>query len=415
MKALLIGVFLTGVALADAVTDWNAILRTTITAETPQAQSRFAAITHLAMFEAGNAITRDYEPYLRTVTAAPDASPEAAAIAAAHQVLSNYFPGSVNTLDADRARSLAAIPDSTAKTAGIAVGQAAGAAIIAQRSNDGSGTPIQYTPPIGIGFWQPTPPASAAATFLHWGRMTPFGIARPDQFRPRPPPALTSSRYARDYKEVKEVGDVMSDINARTQDRINVVRFIAMTSPTQIWNSIAIQLSEAERLSLVENARLFSLLNMAIADAAIAVFEAKFVYHLWRPVTAIRAGDIDGNPATEPDLAFNTFIATPPYPDYPSGAGGLGNAGRSILERMFGRGRHPVTLSNPALPGVTLQYTKLRHITDDTADARIYGGIHFRFAQEAAEALGERVAGYVLRNNLRCARRALCEDGGNEE
>jgi hypothetical protein len=228
--------------------------------------------------------------------------------------------------------------------------------------------------------------------------MTPFGIARPDQFRPRPPPALTSNRYARDYNEVKDVGDVMSDIDARTQDRINVVRFTAMTSPTQIWNSIAIQLSEAEKLSLAENARLFALLNMAIADAAIAVFEAKFVYNLWRPVTAIRAGDLDGNPRTEPDPAFNTFITTPPYPDYPSGAGGLGNAGRSLLERMFGRGRHPITLSNPALPGVTLQYTKLRHITDDTADARIYGGIHFRFAQEASEVLGERVAGYVLRN-----------------
>jgi hypothetical protein len=415
MKAFLIGVLLTGVALADAVTDWNIILRTTITAEAPQAQSRFAAITHLAIFEAVNAITRDYEPYLRTVTAAPGASPEAAAIAAAHHVLSNYFPGRVNTLDDNRARSLANIPDSTAKSAGIAVGQAAAAAMIAQRANDGSGTPIQYTPPIGIGFWQPTPPAFAAATFSHWGRMTPFGIARPDQFRPRPPPALTSNRYRRDYNEVKNVGDALSDINTRPQDRIDVVRHIAMTSPTQIWNSVALQLSQAETLSLAENARLFALLNMAIADAAIAVFEAKFVYHLWRPVTAIRAGDLDGNPETEPDPAYTTFIPTPPYPDYPSGAGGLGNAGRSILERMFGRGRHPVTLSNPALPGVTLQYTKLRHITDDTADARIYGGIHFRFAQEASEVLGERVAAYVLRNNLRCARSAVCEDGGNEE
>ena len=415
MKTVLIGVLLTGVALADAVTDWNAILRTTITAEPPQAQSRFAAITHLAMFEAVNAITRDYEPYLRTVTAAPDASPEAAAIAAAHQVLSNYFPGSVNTLDADRARSLAAIPDSTAKSAGIAVGQAAAAAMIAQRANDGSRTPIPYTPPIGIGFWQPTPPAFAAATFLHWGRMTPFGIARPDQFRPKPPPPLTSGRYARDYNEVKEVGNTLSDINTRPPEIINRVRYVAMTSPTQIWNSVATQLSAAERLSLAENARVFALLNMAIADAAIVVFEAKYFYHLWRPVTAIRAGDIDGNSRTEPDLAYNTFIATPPYPAYPSGAGGLGNAGRSMLERIFGRGRHPVTLSNPALQGVTLQYTNLRHITDDTADARIYGGIHFRFDQEASEVLGERVAAYVLRNNLRCARRAVCEDGVGDE
>src|SRR5688500_17393836 len=200
--------------------------------------------------------------------------------------------------------------------------------------------------------------------------MTPFGIARADQFRPKPPPALTSNRYRRDYNEVKNVGNTLSDINTRPQDRINAVRYVAMTSPTQIWNTVALQLSQAEKLSLAENARLLALLNMAIADAAIAVFEAKFVYDLWRPVTAIRVGDLDGNSGTEPDPAFNTFIATPPYPAYPSGAGGLGNAGRSLLERIFGRGRHPVTLSNPALQGVTFQYTNLRHITDDLADAR---------------------------------------------
>jgi hypothetical protein len=403
------------VALADAVTDWNVILRTTISAETPQAQSRYAAITHLAVFEAVNAIAADYEPYLRTISAARGASPEAAAISAAHQVLSKYFPVSASTLDADRARSLAAIPDGPAKASGIAAGQAAADAMIAQRANDGSGTPIPYTPSVGVGFWQPTPPAFAAATFLHWGRVTPFGIARADQFRPRPPPTLASNRYRRDYSEVKEVGNVLTNIDVRPQDRIDLVRYIAMVSPTQVWNSLAIQLSDAEKLSLAENARLFALLNMGIADAAIAVFEAKYVYNLWRPVTAIRAGDFDGNPGTELDPAFNTFIATPPYPAYPSGAGGLSNAARSLLERIFGRGRHPLTLSNAALPGVTLQYTKLRHITDDVADARIYGGIHFRFDQEASEVLGESVAQYVLRNNLRCARRDVCGDGGDED
>jgi hypothetical protein len=165
MKVCLIGALLTQLAMADAVTDWNVILRTTISAETPQAQSRFAAITHLAMFEAVNAITRDYEPYLRTINAAPGTSPEAAVITAAHQVLSTYFPGRANTLDADRARSLAAIPDSIAKTVGIAVGEAAAAAMIAQRANDGSGTPVPYTPSIGVGFWQPTPRPSQQVAF----------------------------------------------------------------------------------------------------------------------------------------------------------------------------------------------------------------------------------------------------------
>jgi len=207
----------------------------------------------------------------------------------------------------------------------------------------------------------------------------------------------------------------MSDIETRPHDRIDVVRFVAMTSPTQIWNSVAFQLSEARKLSLSGNARLFALLNMAIADAAIAVFEAKYAYNLLRPVTAIRAGDLDGNPGTDQDPAFTPFIATPAYPAYPSGAGGLGNAGRSLVERIFGRGRNPVTLSNPALPGVTLQYMKLRHITDDVVDARIYAGIHFRFDQEASEILGERVAAYVLRNNLRCARRGACDGSEGDD
>jgi hypothetical protein len=242
----------------------------------------------------------------------------------------------------------------------------------------------------------------------------PFGIARADQFRPKPPPALTSSAYARDYNEVKGVGDVLTDSTGRPQDRVDVVRYISMVSPVNVWNPVAVQLSSARSLSLAENARLLALLNMALADAAIAVFEAKYVYQLWRPVTAIRGGDLDSNPRTETDAAFTPFIATPPYPAYPSGAGGLGNAGRALLEEMFGRGRHAVTLSNPVLPNLTLRYTKLRHITDDTADARIYAGIHFRFDQEASELLGERVARYVLRNNLRCASNA-CRDAQDAE
>jgi PAP2 superfamily len=170
-----------------------------------------------------------------------------------------------------------------------------------------------------------------------------------------------------------------------------------------------VQLSNAEQLTLPENARLFALMNMAIADAAIVAFEAKYFYNFWRPVTAIRSGDLDNNPRTEREAGFTPFIATPAYPAYPSGHGSLSNAARSTLERFFGRGRHAVTLTNTALPAVTLRYTNLRHITDDIADARIYSGIHFRFDQDAAEDLGERVAAYVVRNHLVCARRGGCE------
>ena len=321
MKVFVMGVLMMRAALGDVITDWNQIMRVTVSAQSPQAQARFAAITQLAVFEAVNAITKDYKPYLGTITAFRGATPEAAAVAAAHQVLRNYFPGSAASLDADRARSLAMIPDSPSKSAGIAVGQAAAAALIARRTNDGSGTPIPYTPLNGVGFWQPTPPAFAAGAFLHWGKVTPFGIVRAGQFRSKPPPKLTSSEYRRDYNEVKEVGGVPS--NARPQDRADVAQFAALTSPVALWNAVAAQLIAAERTSLAGNARMFARLNMAICDASIAVYEAKYFYHFWRPVTAIRAGDTDGNPRTEPDPAFTPFITTPSYPSYPSGHGSL--------------------------------------------------------------------------------------------
>jgi hypothetical protein len=412
MKTLFTGVLLISTAFADVITDWNAIVRTSIAAESAQAQSRYAAIAHLAIFEAVNAITQDYKPYLGSITPAPGASPQAATAAAAHHVLRYYYPLNAAALDAALMDSLARIPDGTAKVNGITVGQSAGSAMIAKRANDGSSPAMPYTPMTGAGFWQPTPPAFMPGSFLHWGKMTPFGLQRPDQFRSPPPPPLTSAEYRRDYNEVKAVGGVGSD--QRLLDRANVSRFASMTSPVQLFNSVAVQLATAQGTSLSENARMFALLNMAIADATIAVFDSKYFYNYWRPVTAIRAGNTDPNPKTEGDPNFNTFINTPPYPSYPSGYGGLAAAGRYILERFFGSTQHSIKLSLPALPGVTLEYTKIRQLTDDIADARVYGGIHFRFDQDEAEVLGLNVAQYVKQNNLRCVREDQCEDSDED-
>ena len=284
--------------------------------------------------------------------------------------------------------------------------------MLAKRANDGSATAISYTPMNGIGFWQPTPPNLPAGAFQHWGKITPFGLARPDQFRSPPPPPLTSAEYRRDYNEVKLMGG--SHSSERPVDRTNMARFAAMTSPVMLCNSIAVQLATAQMPSLSENARTFALLNMAIADATIAVFDSKYFYHLWRPVTAIRAGNMDPNPKTEGDPTFNTLITTPPYPAYPSGYGGLAAAGRYILERAFGSTQHVIKLSLPTLPGVMLEYTKIRDLTDDIADARVYAGIHFRFDQNEAEVLGLNVAQYVKQNNLRCAREDQCEDSDED-
>jgi hypothetical protein len=293
---------------------------------------------------------------------------------------------------------------------GIAVGEAAADAIMALRANDGSGTPMPYAPLTGAGFWQPTPPAFAPATLLHWSRVTPFGILNAYQFSVPPPPALTSAQYRRDYEEVKRIGNATS--TDRAQNQSDVARFVAMTSPVQVWNRVALQLAAKAGHSLLANARTLALVNMAISDSSVAVFALKYHYQTWRPVTAIRAGDTDGNPRTEPDAAFTPFITTPTFPGYPSAHAAGSAAARHILERLFGRGTQMISLSNPALPGVALSYTKLQQITDDIDDGRVYGGIHFRFDQDAGATLGRRIGRYVMKHNLTNLRP---EDGDGEE
>jgi hypothetical protein len=387
-------------ARADAVHDWNTIMLRTISAQSPFAQARFAAITQLAVFEAVNACSGNYEPYLGTVVAQPGASPEAAAIAAAHDVLANYFPGSVGVLDTARTMSLAAIPEGSAKSAGLRVGAAAAAAMIALRANDGS-APLEIFVPGSNdpGVWQPTPPGFGPGILLNWRNVTPFGVESSAQFRADPPPALTSERYTRDYNEVMTVGELNSA--ERPQDRSDVARFYAAAPPTQVWNQAAQQVSMAQGRTLSQNARAFAILNMAISDALVSVFDTKYFYTRWRPVTAIRAGNIDGNPNTDGDANWTPLITTPSFPGYPSAHGSASGAAREVLERLFDAGRHDITLTTPSLPAVTLQYRHFREITDDIDDARVYGGIHFRFDQEAGGRLGRSVGAYIFEHHLR--------------
>jgi hypothetical protein len=384
---------------AEVVSEWNEIMVFTLRTQNPFAQARFAAITQLAVFEAVNAIAGDYKPYLGTIFASRNASTEAAVIAAAHRVLWTYLPDSAVSLDTARANSLARIADGPAKANGIAAGEAAADAMIRHRAGDGSATPMPYTPMTGPGFWQPTPPAFGPAILLHWGKVKPFGLTNGDQFRTNPPPALTSVRYRRDYNEVMEVGGV--DSTERPPDRADVARYFAITSAVQAWNPVALQLSADHGMSLSELARTLALLNMAVNDGLIASMDTKYFYNFWRPVTAIRAGDTDGNTRTQPDAAFTPYIATPAFPSFPSAHASAGYAGREVLERMFKRKRHSITLSNPAVPGVILRYSNLEEITDDIDDARVYGGIHFRFDQVAGAWQGRNVGEYVYRHHLR--------------
>ena len=393
------------VASADVVLDWNVIAVNTAVAnkQNPFAQARYGAIVQLAVFEAVNAITGDYEPYLGTITAPPGASAEAAAIEAAYGVLNTYFPSAA--LDAERANSLTLLPDGQAKIDGIATGDAAAAAMVALRANDGSSPPQFKTPgPAVPGEWQATPSCPvvngiAVGILFQWQNVTPFGIASASDFLLGPPPVLTSNLYAKTYNEVMTVGSF--DSTERPPDRANVALFYAATSSTQVFDQAAGQVAQQQGRSLSENARALALINMANNDSLVATFVNKYHYNFWRPETAIHAGDTDGNPNTDPDPSYAPFIVTPCFPSYPSAHGSASNAAAEVMRRLYGEAGHSITLTNPAVPSIVLNYTSFRQITDDISDARVYGGIHFRTDQEAGQDLGRAVGTAVYKNNLR--------------
>jgi hypothetical protein len=389
----------TELARADAVTEWNEIMQTTASVSDPAARIRTAAVTQVAVFEAVNSILGHYEPYLREIPASPDASPEAAVIAAAHRALMYLHPESANYLDAARAQALAKLGDEPGVDDGIAVGDAAADAILALRSDDGFDIEIPHTPGSGPGEWIPTPPSFIPAFRPGLGRVAPFAIAIGRQFRAAPPPRLHSRAYARDYNEVRAVGEANSSMRSRYFT--DVSRFYAATDVEAIHFPAARQVAIAQGTTLAENARIFALLSMAIWDAAVACFESKYHFNLWRPITAIAAADVDGNPRTDPDASWRSFVENPPFPSYPSGHASLGAAARAILEHAFGKGGHAITLQNPTLPEIVLHYERFKQITDDIDDARVYGGVHFRFDQEGGVRQGWRIGKHILRHQLR--------------
>ena len=391
---------------ADAVIDWNAIaVDTAATAgANPFAQGRYAAIVQLAVFEAVNSISGEYQSYLGTITQRTNGSPHAAAIEASYKVLSHYFgltnPTIQVALDTARTNSLSAIPDGQAKTEGIQAGDDAAQAMINLRANDGSATPpLTMVPgPAAPGVYQLTTGCTAAIAF-NWQFVTPLGIPRASDYLLGPPPDLTSNAYTKTYKEVMTVGAI--DSTERPQDRANVALFFAAASPTQAMNQAAREVAEEEGGSLSENARALALINMAMNDSLVTAFLNKYYYNFWRPETAIHAADTDGNPKTVADPNWAPFITTPCFPSYPSNHGSAVNAAAEVLRRLYGEAGHVITLTNPATPTIILRYNSFNEIADDVSDARVYGGIHFRTDQDAGADLGRAVGRAVYKNNLR--------------
>jgi hypothetical protein len=410
LTTLVLGISVSSTARADAVTHWNEIATrvTTPPVKTLASpyQSRVYAMTHAAIHDAVNAIDRRYRPYALASRPDSGASPEAAVATAAYRVLVHEIPDqqAVAVLDAEYQAALSSIPDGEAKARGVVIGEAAAAAIIALRSDDGSTDQVPYTPGTEPGDWQPTPPGFLPALAPGWGYVTPFALRTGSQFRPGPSPYfnLTSGAYRRDYDEVKSIGQAGS--TTRTAEQSEIARFWYESSPPG-WNRIVRNVAAEQGLDLSSNARLFGLVNLALADGYISSFEAKYTYNFWRPVTAIRAGDTDGNPRTVADPEWTSFLVTPPIPDNSSGHAVAGAAVAKVLARFFDNDNiYFTTTSGAPFSGITRSFSSFSEAAQENADSRVYAGIHFRSACRDGLRQGTKIGRYISNHFLKPVR-----------
>jgi hypothetical protein len=379
-----------GAARADAVTEWNLNASQALfagAAQPPNVSVPHLAMVHGAVYDAVNAIGGGREGYLLTSRVAqPMDSKPAAAATAAYKMLSHLVPAQQAVLDAQYAASLAAIPDGSSKTRGIRVGEAAAAAMIAARTDDGRFGAFRFAVGSGPGVWKPVLPAFGNDPNAWVKDMRPFLIDHASQFRSNGPYKLTSKAYAREFEEVKSVGSLTS--TTRTADQTHAARYWA-ENPPATWSRVTRGLSAARGLSIDENALLFAQLYMTAADAFVAIWDEKAHWSFWRPITAIREADTDGNPATEADPAWLPLSGNPGYPEHPSGHLGLSCAFVDTLRTFFGTDEIAWTDTNAG--GLTRSYTNLSHTLDEIVSARVWSGIHFRNADEASVRIGKQI------------------------
>jgi hypothetical protein len=392
---------------SDAVVlEWNDTATRATIGNPPFSSARWMAIVQLAVFEAANSVSGKYQPYLGTLSPSPNASIDAAVAQATYRVLRNYNLGGslIPSLDERLASTLGNIPDGQPKTDGINLGEAAAAAMIADRAGDVVTGPLYIPDPNETEpyNWQITP-GCGGGVFRHWGALRPFGIVSSSQFRSEPPPPLTSGIYAQDLNEVQAYGELNSTVREAWQT--NVAR-LYQTAPGQYtWNQIARQLAAERDDEATDTAHTLALMNMALSDAYVSGFETKYFYNTWRPVTSIPRADEDGNKWTRAG-PFTPLLQTPCFPSYPSNHGTGSGAARTVLARVYGRFGHDITVDTPTNVGLTpLHYTDLTAVTDEIANARIWAGLHYRYDQDAAEVQGHDVGQYVYNNNMQKAGR----------
>jgi hypothetical protein len=358
----------------------------------------YMGFVQAAVYDAVVGVEGRYAPYRFHAHAPHGTSAQAAAVAAAHKVLVTYVPSAQASLDAAYAASLAKLPDGKAKTRGIAFGTRAADHLIRLRANDGRNAPILFTQPPAPGVWRPTPPGLLPMSAPWMGFVRPLLVRSATQFAPPPPPALTSARYTRDFNEVKALGSLTS--TERTEAQTSTAQFFSGNALVQYNTALRDQVTVRD-LGIVDAARMFAAIDMSLADAEISVWYAKYVDGFWRPITAINLAGTDGNPATVADPTWVPLLTTPPYPEYPSGYNVVNSTVSHRLEDLF-RTRHlQLTLISTAVPGVQRHYDSGRALRRDVVDARVWLGIHFRFADTASRDLGRRLTAWTLDHYFR--------------
>jgi len=389
---------------ADVVTDWNVIALQSAAAAglNPQRQHRVAAMVHVAVHDAVNSVTPRYEAYAVRVRRSSGASIEAAAVQAAYGVLIRLLPSLAPTLDANRSTSLAKILDGPARDAGVAAGEAVAAYIVSLRSGDGADVDGTYTFGSGPGEYQRTPPTFGDPSIPAWRFVAPFVLKRGSQFRLEGPPSPSSDEWAEDFNETKRLGSI--DSSDRTQEQSEIA-LCGAEPALPMWNRVARAVSAQTNTGLIENARLFALLNLAMVDATIACWDSKYFYRFWRPVTAIRAADTDGHDATDADPAWTPLRATPLHPEYPSAHAVFSHAAAKILTSFYGRHVSFSTSTSTCPAGVVRSYDSFQAMADEIGDSRIYIGFHFRSAVRDGAHLGRQVGHWTFHRFLQPLRR----------
>ena len=391
-------------ASANVITDWDEKAIAVVFPTGPVAVSqqvytaqRMMGMVHVAMFDAVNSIERRYRPYLVQLPADPATSKEAAAAAAAATVLATVDEKTASEMKVALATYLASIPDGAAKADGIKLGEAVAAKVLEARANDGHDAADDYRPRTTPGVYVPTPITAASK----WGNVKPFAMATPSQFRPGPPISLESTEWATDYNEIKDYGGKTSA--KRSPQQTETARFWLMVGPPA-YHPFVRQLVTAKQMSVGDSARLMALAAVGLNEALIAVFDAKYHYNFWRPITSIRNGDIDSNPATDREATWQPIDNTPMHPEYPCAHCILSGSVSGVIKAALGTEDIPeIAITSQAAPGVTHRFTNLTAFTDEVSNGRIWAGFHYRFSTRVGTDMGHQIGEYVVKNVMQPA------------